>query len=265
MKINDVVFEAAAMIPTAAPKTPVPGAATAAPAATGVAQAVPGAIKPKVAGFPVRKTPEQIKQIQQAKQAAATQTAPVQQPVATATQPAATQPAQQQPTATAPTTPVAPYDPVTGKGAKYDGVTGEATPGWQAELDKQEAARLEKVEANRIASQAAAAERDVRNAELVQQGARQNPSNVTNNITQTSATPNASVVTTDPAQVTAAMQAKINAMKQKNPKLAAQMAQTGMDDMFNDELNAAGQPGVTQAPPVAEDVQRMIQLAGITK
>ena len=37
------------------------------------------------------------------------------------------------------------YDPATGKGAKYDGVTGEATPEWQKELDRQEAARLEKV------------------------------------------------------------------------------------------------------------------------
>ena len=154
----------------------------------------------------------------------------------------ATQTAQQQmsePTTKAPSTLDKPYDPATGKGAKYDGVTGEPTPEWQKELDKQEAARLEKVEANRIASQAAAAERDAQNAELVRQGVRQNPSNVTNNITQTSTSPNTSVVTTDPAEVKAAMKAKIDAMKEKNPKLAAQMAAMGMDDEFNDKLNNA--------------------------
>ena len=38
----------------------------------------------------------------------------------------------------------APWDPATGKGAKFDGVTGKATPAWQAELDKQDAAATAK-------------------------------------------------------------------------------------------------------------------------
>jgi hypothetical protein len=153
-------------------------------------------------------------------------------------QTAATQTAQQQmaePTTKAPSTLDKPYDPATGKGAKYDGVTGEATPEWQKELDKQEAARLEKVEANRIASQADAAERDARNAELVRQGVRQNPSNVTNNITQTSTAPgNVKISTADPAEIQSKMQAKIDAMKEKNPKLAAAM-QAEIDDQFKQD------------------------------
>ena len=150
----------------------------------------------------------------------------------------ATQTAQQQmaePTTKAPVAPKAPYDPATGKGSKYDGVTGEATPEWQKELDKQEASRLEKVEANRVASQADAAERDVRNAELVRQGVRQNPSNVTNNITQTSNAPgNVKISTADPAEIQSKMQAKIDAMKEKNPKLAAAM-QAEIDDQFKQD------------------------------
>lgn len=39
------------------------------------------------------------------------------------------------------------YDPATGKGAKYDGVTGQPTPAWQAELDKQDAAAKAKAAA----------------------------------------------------------------------------------------------------------------------
>jgi len=171
--------------------------------------------------------------VRQQQQTTATQTA--QQQMAEPTTKA--QPTQQQPGMTQDGKPY--WDPATGKGSKYDGVTGETTPEWQKELDKQEASRLEKVEANRIASQAAAAERDAQNAELVRQGVRQNPSNVTNNVTQTTSAPNTSVVTTDPAEVKAAMKAKIDAMKQKNPKLAAQMADLGMDDEFNDKLNNA--------------------------
>jgi hypothetical protein len=167
--------------------------------------------------------PDQIKQAKQANQAAAAQTAQ-QRPAATAAQPAATQPAQQQPTTKAPSTLDKPYDPATGKGAKYDGVTGKPTPEWQKELDKQEAAREVEYQANRQKSQAAAAERDAQNAELVRQGVRQNPSNVTNNITQTSTAPgNVKIANGDPAQVKTAMQAKIDAMKAKNPKLAAAM------------------------------------------
>jgi hypothetical protein len=171
--------------------------------------------------------------VRQQQQTTATQTA--QQQMAEPTTKA--QPTQQQPGMTQDGKPY--WDPATGKGSKYDGVTGETTPEWQKELDKQEAARLEKVEANRIASQAAAAERDAQNAELVRQGLRQNPSNVTNNVTQTTSAPNTSVVTTDPAEVKAAMKAKIDAMKEKNPKLAAQMADLGMDDEFDDAERAA--------------------------
>jgi hypothetical protein len=172
-------------------------------------------------------TPDQLKQYNAkqsaARQVTATQPAAQQQPAA----PTTAQPAQQQPaapTATAPSTLDKPWDPATGQGRKYDGVTGKPTPEWQKELDRQEAAWLEKVEANRVASQAAAAERDARNAELVQQGVRQNPSNVTNNVTQTTAAPgNVKIANGDPAQVKAAMQAKIAAMQAKNPKLAAAM------------------------------------------
>jgi hypothetical protein len=178
-------------------------------------------------------TPDQIKQYN-AKQSASKQATATQPAAAPAAQqqpaaPTTAQPAQQQPAAAPaaqqqPATPKAPWDPATGQGVKYDGVTGEPTPEWQKELDRQEAARLEKVEANRIASQAAAAERDAQNAELVRQGLRQNPSNVTNNVTQTTAAPgNVKIANGDPAQVKAAMQAKIAAMQAKNPKLAAAM------------------------------------------
>jgi hypothetical protein len=153
-------------------------------------------------------------------------------------QTAATQTAQQQmsePTTKAPSTLDKPYDPATGKGAKYDGVTGEPTPEWQKELDKQEAAREVEYQANRQKSQAAAAERDAQNAELVRQGVRQNPSNVTNNITQTSTAPgNVKISTADPAEIQSKMQAKIDAMKEKNPKLAAAM-QAEIDDQFKQD------------------------------
>jgi hypothetical protein len=198
----------------------VPGV-PAAPGIPGVAKAAPSVAPVKKGGtLPMTKkvlTPDQIKQYN-AKQAAARQATAAPAPQAAA------------PTApAAPKAPKAPWDPATGQGAKYDGVTGEPTPAWQKELERQEAARLEKVEANRIASQADAAERDARNAELVRQGMRQNPSNVTNYITQpptanTSTAPgNVKIANGDPAQVKTAMQAKIAAMQAKNPKLAAAM------------------------------------------
>ncbi len=118
---------------------------------------------------------------------------------------------------------------------KYDGVTGEPTPEYQKELDKQEAAREVEYQANLQKSQAAAAERDAQNAELVRQGMRQNPSNVTNNITQTSTAPgNVKISTADPAEIQSKMQAKIDAMKEKNPKLAAAM-QAEIDDQFKQD------------------------------
>ena len=150
----------------------------------------------------------------------------------------ATQTAQQQmaePTTKAPSSLDKPYDPATGKGAKYDGVTGEPTPEWQKELDKQEAAREVEYQANRQKSQDAAAERDAQNAELVRQGVRQNPSNVTNNITQTTSAPdNVKITNGDPAEIQSKMQAKIDAMKEKNPKLAAAM-QAEIDDQFKQD------------------------------
>ena len=184
--------------------------------------------------LPVNKLPadqfaKSADNVRQQQQTTATQTA--QQQMAEPTTKA--QPTQQQPGMTQDGKPY--WDPATGKGSKYDGVTGETTPEWQKELDKQEAARLEKVEANRIASQAAAAERDAQNAELVRQGVRQNPSNVTNNITQTTSAPdNVKISTADPAEIQSKMQAKIDAMKEKNPKLAAAM-QAEIDSQFKQD------------------------------
>ena len=203
------------------------------------ATAAQGQMTPKVAG-PTPKTPEQIRQ---AKQLAATQAAQGQMNPASKLpadqfnksadnvrqqqQTAATQTAQQQMATPKQVDPRYPN-------GKYDGVTGEATPEYQKELDKQEAARLEKQQVSSAANKADGDERDAAMTRLNQRVAQQNMPNVT----QTTTSPNASVVTTDPAEVKAAMQAKIDAMKEKNPKLAAQMAQMGMDDEFNDKLDA---------------------------
>jgi hypothetical protein len=199
----------------------VPGV-PAAPGIPGVAKAAPGVASVKKGGtLPMTKkvlTPDQIKQYN-AKQAAARQATAAPAPVPQAAAPTAP---------TAPAAPKAPWDPATGQGAKYDGVTGEPTPAWQKELERQEASRLEKQEAdyqaNLIASQAKAKEDDAYMARLNQQGARQNPSNVTNNVTQTTTAPgNVKIANGDPTQVKTAMQAKIAAMQAKNPKLAAAM------------------------------------------
>ena len=203
------------------------------------ATAAQGQMTPKVAG-PTPKTPEQIRQ---AKQLAATQAAqgqmnpasklPADQFAKSADnvrqqqQTTATQTAQQQMATPKQVDPRFPN-------GKYDGVTGEATPEYQKELDKQEAARLEKQKVSSAANKADGDERDAAMTRLNQRVAQQN----TPNVTQTTTAPNASVVTTDPAEVKAAMQAKMDAMKQKNPKLAAQMADLGMDDEFNDKLDA---------------------------
>jgi broad specificity phosphatase PhoE len=204
------------------------------------ATAAQGQMTPKVAG-PTPKTPEQIRQ---AKQLAATQAAQGQM------NPASKLPAdqfnksadnvrqQQQATATqtaqgqmAAPKQVDPRFP----NVKYDGVTGEPTPEWQKELDKQEAAREVEYQANLQKSKAAAAERDAQNAELVRQGLRQNPSNVTNNVTQTTTAPdNVKITNGDPAEIQAKMQAKIDAMKEKNPKLAAAM-QAEIDSQFKQD------------------------------
>lgn len=204
------------------------------------ATAAQGQMTPKVAG-PTPKTPEQIRQ---AKQLAATQAAQDQMNPASKLpadqfnksadnvrqqqQTTATQTAQQQMAAPKQVDPRFPN-------GKYDGVTGEPTPEWQKELDKQEAAREVEYQANLQKSKAAAAERDAQNAELVRQGMRQNPSNVTNNITQTTTAPdNVKITNGDPAEIQAKMQAKIDAMKEKNPKLAAAM-QAEIDDQFKQD------------------------------
>jgi Meckel syndrome type 1 protein len=99
------------------------------------------------------------------------------------------------------------YDPATGKGAKFDGVTGEMTPAWKAEQDKQAAAKQTK---------AAPAQQDKAPA------------------------PAPAAPTTGQAATQAAdaggnpEQAALDAMKAKNPKLAGMMAQAGMDDQGND-------------------------------
>ena len=112
---------------------------------------------------------------------------------------------------------------------KYDGVTGEPTPEYQAELDKWTSDSAKKQKADAAASQSQAKSND-------DMQAQNNPAPVAQEPTKTAGP---TVVTTDPAEVKAAMKAKIDAMKEKNPKLAAQMAAMGMDDEFNDKLNNA--------------------------
>ena len=97
------------------------------------------------------------------------------------------------------------YDPATGKGAKFDGVTGEMTPAWKAEQDKQAAAKQAK-------------------AAPAQQDAEPAP-----------ATPTTGQAATQAADAGGnPEQAALDAMKAKNPKLAGMMAQAGMDDQGND-------------------------------
>ena len=112
---------------------------------------------------------------------------------------------------------------------KYDGVTGEPTPEYQAELDKWKSDSAKKQKADVAASQSQAKSND-------DMQAQNNPAPVAQEPTKTAGP---TVVTTDPAEVKAAMQAKMDAMKQKNPKLAAQMAAMGMDDKFDDVEQAA--------------------------
>jgi hypothetical protein len=98
------------------------------------------------------------------------------------------------------------YDPATGKGAKFDGVTGEMTPAWKAEQDKQAAAKQAK---------AAPAQQDAAPAPT--------PAPTTGQ-----AATQAADAGGNPEQ------AALDAMKAKNPKLAGMMAQAGMDDQGND-------------------------------
>ncbi len=168
------------------------------PAAPGQQPAAPGAPK----------TPEQIRK---EKQAAAGQVAQQQMGANKApAQPASTgqAPTQQQPGMTQDGTPH--WDPATGKGAKYDGVTGQTTPAYQAELDKQKAAGEEQAKARLAATQSAQ---------------------------QAPASPAAPTAPTAPtATGGSAEQAALNKMQQKNPKLAGMMAQAGMDASGNDKM-----------------------------
>ena len=99
------------------------------------------------------------------------------------------------------------WDPATGKGSKYDGITGEMTPTWKAEQDKKAAEKQTK---------AAPAQQDK------------------------APTPEPATPTTGQAATQAAdaggnpEKAALDAMKAKNPKLAGMMAQAGMDDQGND-------------------------------
>ena len=110
------------------------------------------------------------------------------------------------------------YDPNTGKplaaapgkGANYDGKTGQPTPAYQAELDKQKAAGAEQAKANLAATQRA-------------QQATASPT--------APAAPTASTATFADAE-----QAALNKMHQKNPKLAGMMARAGMDASGNDMM-----------------------------
>ena len=162
--------------------------------------------QPAAPGAP--KTPEQIRK---EKQAAAGQVAQQQMGANKApAQPASTgqAPTQQQPGMTQDGTPH--WDPATGKGAKYDGVTGQTTPAYQAELDKQKAAGEEQAKARLAATQSA----------------QQAPASPT-----APAAPTASTATGADAE-----QAALNKMQQKNPKLAGMMAQAGMDASGNDKM-----------------------------
>jgi hypothetical protein len=96
------------------------------------------------------------------------------------------------------------WDPATGKGAKYDGVTGEMTPAWKAEQDKQAAAKQTKAAPT---------------AEPAPAPAQQ---------TTGQAATQAADAGGD------AEKAALDTMKAKNPKLAGMMAQAGMDDQGND-------------------------------
>jgi hypothetical protein len=112
------------------------------------------------------------------------------------------------------------WDPATGKGAKYDGVTGEMTPAWKAEQDKK------------------AAEKQTKTAPAQQDKAPATP-------TTGQAATQAADAGSNPEQ------AALDAMKAKNPKLAGMMAQAGMDDQGND-VAPAKKRGGRKAKPAAQ-------------
>jgi hypothetical protein len=97
------------------------------------------------------------------------------------------------------------WDPATGKGSKYDGITGEMTPTWKAEQDKKAAEKQTKAAPAQQDAAPAPATPTTGQAATQAAGAGGNPE-----------------------------QAALDAMKAKNPKLAGMMAQAGMDDQGND-------------------------------
>jgi hypothetical protein len=108
------------------------------------------------------------------------------------------------------------YDPATGKGAKFDGVTGEMTPAWKAEQDKKAAEKQTK-------------------AAPAQQDAAPAPAPAQQDAAPAPATPTTGQAATQAAGAGGnPEQAALDAMKAKNPKLAGMMAQAGMDDQGND-------------------------------
>jgi len=132
------------------------------------------------------------------------------------------------------------WDPKTGKGAKYDGVTGKATPGWQAELDKKSAASTPP--ANPLADTPPASK----------------PAPTTAPTTTGKAAANADASGGDPEK------AALDAMKAKNPKLAGMMAQAGMDDQGNDVPKKKGRQKAAPKPSQAEIDATRDRLMGVT-
>jgi hypothetical protein len=133
------------------------------------------------------------------------------------------------------------WDPASGKGAKYDGVTGKATPAWQAEMDKKDAAEKAKF---------ASAQQPVATDTPAQQTTGQ-------------AATVAATTGGNPVQAgTAALQAK-------NPKMAAMMAQAGLDDNLDDVAPTAPatttpKRSVTGDVPVPDNFgKQQLQTAGI--
>lgn len=141
------------------------------------------------------------------------------------------------------------YDPATGQGAKYDGITGEITPGWQAQLDKdkadKQAAAAGAGSFDQMASQLTKPKAEPDYGKLLADKVAQRKAEKAA-ATTAPAAPAAEPTGTGQAAIAAANAgedpeaAAIAAMKAKNPKLAAMMAQAGLDDQGNDVAAPAG-------------------------
>lgn len=193
------------------------------------ATAAQGQMTPKVAG-PTPKTPEQIRQAKQlaATQAAQGQMAPASKLPADQFNKSADNVRQQQQataTQTAQQQMAAPATPRDTSKDRYDTTTGELTAYGKAEQEKNDA-YYAKLKADAEAEKAQARK------DFDARQAQQNPAPVAQEPTNTASPNNVSF---QPGAD--AVKAKLDAMKQKNPKLAAQMAALGMDDEFNDRLD----------------------------